>query len=259
MVALAAAVPGRPTAADAPRREAVVVLHGLARSPVGMRPLARRLERAGYEVYNVSYPSRRRPIEQLVTRLAVAVQGCCSDAPTVHFVTHSLGGILVRAYLVDHELDTLGRVVMLAPPNHGSEVIDELAQWLLLRAFFGPIWPQLGTGETSLPNSLGPAAFEVGIIAGTRVINPLGQMYIDGANDGAVSVESAKLRGMRDFIVVPHTHTFIMRSTTVADEAVHFLRSGRFSDEATRPADEPSAASDDASGDVAPSPAETAD
>jgi triacylglycerol lipase len=146
----------------------------------------------------------------------------------VSFVTHSLGGVMVRAYLEQHPMPQLGRVVMLAPPNHGSEYVDIAGQWRLFGGFLGPTAVQLGTAPTSLPNRLPDADLDVGVIAGTGSINPLGAFLIDGTNDGTVSVESTQLTGMRDFIEVPVSHTFIMRDREVARQTIEFLRAGRF-------------------------------
>jgi pimeloyl-ACP methyl ester carboxylesterase len=217
------------SAMDTPTPETVVLLHGLLRSPGSMRPLQRRLERAGYEVHNVGYPSRRLDPDALLERLDGELQRY-GGAPvgSVHFVTHSLGGILLRAYLAQRAFPALGRVVMLAPPNAGSEVMDRLGGWRWLRALVGPTGTLLGTAQGAWPGGLPPPAFEVGVIAGTRSINPVFSALLPGPNDGSVSVASTRLEGAAGFLLVPHTHTFIMRSRRVADEAIRFLRTGRF-------------------------------
>ncbi len=158
------------------------------------------------------------------------VEQCClSSEKPLHFVTHSLGGILVRAYLAQKRPDNLGRVVMLSPPNQGSQLVDELRDSPLFQWATGPAGQELGTDPSNLPNRLGPADFEVGIITGSRSLNPLTSWLVTGEDDGKVSVESAQLEGMADFLVVPNTHTFIMNSSQVALEVVHFLEQGSFS------------------------------
>jgi triacylglycerol esterase/lipase EstA (alpha/beta hydrolase family) len=206
--------------------ESVVLLHGLWRSDWSMRRLEGRLQEAGFEVYNIDYASNRRTPGELVEHLREEVTRCCEQAAKLHFVTHSLGGIVTRAFLAEHRPASLGRVVMLAPPNQGSEYIDEFGEgfgWVL-----GPTGKQLGTAPDSLPNRLPPPDFEVGVIAGTTSHNPISGLVIDGENDGTVSVESTQLPGMADFIKLATTHTVIMRSDDAITQTLHFLRHGRF-------------------------------
>ena len=210
--------------------ECVVLLHGLGRTPASMAVLDKALTRAGFAVANVGYPSRKHPVERLAPMAMELGIGECrrGGAGPIHFVTHSLGGILVRYYLADHRLPELGRVVMLAPPNKGSEIADELASVPGLRLLTGPAGLQLGTGKDSIPLKLGPPRFELGVIAGTRSINPILSAIIPDNDDGKVAVENTKLEGMVDFIALPHTHTFMMRSSSVVRQTIHFLRNGSF-------------------------------
>jgi pimeloyl-ACP methyl ester carboxylesterase len=207
--------------------ETVVLLHGLLRTERSMRKLETHLEGAGYRVENIGYPSRDHTPDELVEELHAALTRCCQGASRVHFVTHSLGGILLRAYLVKHELPHLGRVVMLAPPNRGSEHVDRLRDWALFRWVFGPTGAALGSDPESLPNRLPPVSFELGVIAGTKALNPLGPLLPEG-NDGTVTLGSAQVEGMRDFVAIPASHTFIMNSDLALDLTLEFLRSGRF-------------------------------
>ena len=209
--------------------EDVVLLHGLGRSARVMRPLERELTRAGYRVHNLSYPSTRQSPELLVAYLHSEIAACCAWSGRVHFVTHSLGGVMARAYLAEHPMPNLGRVVMLAPPNHGSEYVDVAGNWRLFQLVLGPTAVQLGTAATSLPNRLPAPDFEVGVIAGTSSINPFGNAVIGAANDGTVSVISTQVPGMRDFIEVDTSHTFIMRNAEATRQTIEFLRGGRFS------------------------------
>jgi hypothetical protein len=139
-----------------------------------------------------------------------------------------MGGILVRWYLKDHKPQNLGRVVMLAPPNQGSEVVDWEKHWLLFRWLLGPAGQQLGTGAESLPAQLGPVDFELGVIAGDRSVEFLHSLIIPGPDDGKVGVERAKVQGMKDFLLVHKTHTFIMRDNEVLNQIEYFLRTGNF-------------------------------
>ena len=179
---------------------------------------------------NVDYPSRTASIQKLADdAIGNAVADCQRDGATkIDFVTHSLGGILVRSYLARHALPELGRVVMLAPPNQGSEVVDKLGWLFLFKWINGPAGNELGTGTNSTPNQLGPANFPVGVIAGDRSINWINSLLIPGRDDGKVSVERTKLAGMSDHIVIHAAHPFIMRNREAIRQTIQFLRSGAF-------------------------------
>jgi len=213
-----------------PETEQVILLHGLCRTSRSMDTMARALTQAGYKVWNIDYPSRSAPIAQLAeSTIGQAVTNCERDGVTkIDFVTHSLGGILVRSYLAQHSIPTLGRVVMLGPPNQGSEVVDKLGGWWLFKKINGPAGNELGTDKNSVPNRLGPANFCVGIIAGDRSINWINSLLIPGRDDGKVSVERTKLAGMADFIVIPAAHSFLMRNKTAIAQTISFLRTGKF-------------------------------
>lgn len=225
----------------APAAECVVLLHGLARTERSMVPLADRLAEAGYLAVNVGYDSRAARIETLASSAVDAGLRGCREAvggaalARVHFVTHSMGGILVRAAFVEDRPDELGRIVMLAPPNRGSEIVDELGDLALFEWINGPAGAQLGTGPEDVPQQLGAVDFPVGVIAGTRSLNPWLSSYLDGPDDGKVSVARARVAGMADFIEVEATHTFIMRNAEALRQTIHFLRHGAFDAGAAAP------------------------
>ena len=209
--------------------ETVSGVHGLGRTPASMAILVSRLENAGFRVINFGYPSRSEPIEALVERLESEVGQCCiSEAETVHFVTHSMGGVLVRSYLSQRPEAHQGRVVMLSPPSQGSEIIDAFSDSDLLRSILGPAALLLGTDSAGIANQLEPVRFRLGVITGTRSLDPIGSWLIPGPDDGKVSVDRAAVEGAADFIALPATHTFIMNRSDVAEEVVNFLRNGRF-------------------------------
>jgi pimeloyl-ACP methyl ester carboxylesterase len=174
-----------------------------------------------------TYPTRATP-DELVAALARAVDAGCRGAPRLHFVAHSMGGVLVRAYLAEHDLPNLGRVVMLGTPNHGSEIVDALDGAAAFRWLVGPTAVGLGTGPRSWPQRLPDPDYEVGIVAGSATLDPIGSRLIPGDDDGRVSVASTKLAGMTDHLVVSRSHSFLLYDDRVARQVVHFLQSGRF-------------------------------
>ena len=220
-----------PSAASA--AECVVLLHGLLRSSASMERLDRALQDAGFETVNVDYPSSEYRVQELAPMaVGAGVQACRErGAAPVHFVTHSLGGILLRYYLEEQPLPDMGRAVMLGPPNQGSQVVDTLRDVPGFDFFAGPAGRQLGTGEDSLPQALGPVDFPLGVIAGTSALNPFFSLMVPNPDDGSVSVASTRVEGMCSHLVLPVTHFLMMRNDEVVEQVVHYLREGRFSAE----------------------------
>lgn len=210
--------------------EAIILLHGLARTSRSMNKAGKLLAAYGYKIVNVDYPSRSADISILAqTYIAQTLKQCDTEGiKKIHFLTHSMGGILLRDYLASRSIDKLGRVVMLAPPNQGSEVVDKLGGWRLFYTLNGPAGLQLGTGSNSVPNRLGPVNFQLGVIAGSKTANPFLSRLIPDVNDGKVSVSRAQVAGMQDFIVMPYSHPFIMRRVVVIEQALHFIQQGYF-------------------------------
>ena len=214
--------------------EKVVLLHGFGRSDMSMLLLNSALTEAGYDVYSLDYPSTDEAPEALVGIIGEDINNCCKDgAETVHFVGHSFGGLLLRDYLGRHRPRSLGNVVLIGTPNKGSELADDgldVAAHETLLEWAGPSAQALHTGPDGYPASLPPPEYSIGVIAGTRG-NHLSDKWLPIPNDGVVSVESARLEGMTDFVEVEVTHWDMRRDPGVARLVVEFLRNGRFNQE----------------------------
>ncbi|RJQ66306.1 MAG: alpha/beta fold hydrolase [Desulfobacteraceae bacterium] len=215
-----------------PDQACVVLLHGLARTHRSMHKMAAALQQAGYRTFNMDYPSREFTIEHLAMQvIPEALRQCRSTScNTIHFVTHSMGGILVRYYLSQHPIERLGRVVMLSPPNQGSEAVDALRENAFFRWFNGPAGRQLGTGPEDIGASLGPVDYPVGVITGNvhAFFDHWLANIIPGADDGKVSVQRAKVEGMSDFLALSCSHAFIMNQAEVIAQTLYFLENGSF-------------------------------
>jgi triacylglycerol lipase len=213
-----------------PRQECVVLLHGLWRTELSMMAVEWELGDAGYTVANVTYPSLLYPIEELAEMAVEAgIDECHEQGLTrIHFVTHSLGGILVRQYLDTHDIEGLGRVVMMGPPNQGSQLADYVHSLPLLRPLEPEAIAQLTTGEESVPRQLGPVEFELGVIAGNVNRRPPLPGIPDEASDGTVAVAETMVPGMVDFVELPASHTFMMWNPDVLAQVLFFLENGRF-------------------------------
>lgn len=208
--------------------EQVVLLHGLGRRGNAMFLLQKRIREAGYEAHSIEYASLQEPPDVILEEVGEQIERCCrNDSRPVHFVGHSLGGLIIRAYLDQKPLINLGRVVLLGAPSQGSELVDIYGDSWLIK-ILGPTARVLGTDEDSFPNRIGPPYYPLGIIAGTSSFT-ITDDHLPGPDDGLVSVKSTKIDGMTDFLLVDTSHSMLRYNQTVARETIHFLKNGRFS------------------------------
>jgi triacylglycerol lipase len=220
---------GLPVPLQASEGDYVVVLHGIARSSSSMEKLSKFVEEQGYKVLNVDYPSTEHSLEKLVEKIQQRVTQFNRDENRkVHFVTHSMGGILVRGLLNRYRPPNLGRVVMLAPPNLGSEATDFWKDNWLYKKIYGPAGQQLTTDQSRLKKFFGEVKYELGIIAGDRTLDPFHSYIIPGPDDGKVGISNTMLAGMNDHIIIHATHTFIMNNSEARKHVVSFLLNGKF-------------------------------
>jgi len=210
----------------------VFLVHGLWRTRFSMLRMQVWLERAGFSCVNRTYRTTKKSIHEHADDLAEWVEKTLAArrANEAHFVTHSMGGLVVRHYLSRNRLSLPGRLVMLAPPNQGAEKVEMFRGVALFRLFLGPHAERdLGKGEGAAFRDCGVPDREFGIIAGgtgtARGFSP----FLAGDNDGTVLVEETRLEGAKDFLLVPLRHTFIMNGRQVIEATIRFLETGRFS------------------------------
>lgn len=219
-------------------RETVVLLHGVGLAPWAMRSLERRLLKEGYRVLNIGYPSRTVPLDELAglwlpTRLS---DDAIVSAPRMHFVTHSMGSLLVRHLMEHARPPNTGRVVMIAPPNQGSALADAGRPKWLVRWLVGVNLKALGKSDDAFWHDLPQRVdYPVGVIAGTGAGNPLGR-NLPKPHDGTVTVADTRIEGSADSVELPWSHTGILFHRRTADEVVHFLRHGKFLHQDAAPA-----------------------
>jgi hypothetical protein len=189
------------------------------------------IEENRFATLNLGYASRRKPLQALAEDIHPAIARFAEDIEgSIHFVGHSMGGLLIRAYLARHRPRRLGRVVMLGAPNSRSEIADRLKGFTAYRAWFGPAGLQLITKrDKDLDAILPPIDYPVGIIAGNRSVDPISStLLLPKPNDGRVSVENTRLDGMVDHIVIGASHPWLVRNAVAIEQSIAFLRDGRF-------------------------------
>lgn len=211
-----------------PGDELVVLVHGFSKNAESMESIGQYLTGFGYRYISVDYPSEEVDAAQALALIHAQLAGCCDKVRRVHFVGHSIGGLLIRAYLAEYEIEPLGNVVLIATPNGGSEFVAAMNRVPGYAKAFGPLLQEMVPGEAGIPAHLPAPAYPVGIIAGSRTHNPLSWLLLPGDDDGAVSVSSTRMEGMQDFLVVPANHHWLRHDQRVLEEVLHFIQRGYF-------------------------------
>lgn len=207
----------------------VVLLHGIGRDAGILNELESYLNRHDYETHNETYPSTMYSILSLAHHIYLRIQHDFPDRQRrIHFVAHSMGGILARVIISKYRPANLGRVVMIGPPNKGSAIIDRLKQFKFFHRIMGPAALQLSAEDKSFVKSLPPVDYDVGVIAGNQSSEPWFSLFLSGENDGKVTVDSTRLEGMKDHIVIPASHVGLVSHDETLKQVLHFLEQGEF-------------------------------
>ena len=209
-------------------QETVVLIHGFGRDADSMAGLSNWFKNAGYGVEQVEYESLTQNMDEIKKEVFDQIDRCCLELMKVHFVGHSIGGLLIRSYLGENNISNLGRVVLIGTPNKGwydTEIFDQ--QWLPHIAI--PVLMDIAGEDTDFLNSLEPPYYDLGVIAGDIGIGVI-EFLLGGPNDGLVRVESTQVEGMKDFVIVRLAHYDLRSKKIVADHAINFLKHGSFTE-----------------------------
>lgn len=206
--------------------KAVILLHGIIRSSKSFPKMRARLREEGYHVVGFDYPSTQISIPEAAAFLDRVVKSM-PEVEEINFVVHSMGGLVVRAWLAGYEDERIGRMVMLGTPNQGACMADKLQRNILYKALYGPAGQQLVSGDESFIAKLPVPEFEFAIIAGARGEEIGWNPLIPGDDDGTISVECSRLPGATDFSTVYCLHSFLMNDAHAVDQTARFLTTGR--------------------------------
>ena len=204
---------------------AVITLHGILRSSKSWTDLQRVLQPDGYTFVSIDYPSTQQSISDFADQLQgliVSLEGI----ERIHFVVHSMGGLIVRRWCQQYSDPRVERLVMIGTPNSGAEVASMLQKNLLFQLIFGPSGQELVADPETFISTLPLPTMEFAVIAGAKGdsngFNPL----IPGDDDGIVTVKSARLPGAQDYLSVRSLHSFLPWHPEVMDATRRFLSTG---------------------------------
>lgn len=218
-----------PQSAFAAQGDYVVLLHGIARTKGSMESMGKALSQRGYVVINIDYESREKKIEKLIVDIRKKiVKNKIPEAKKINFIGHSMGGLVIRAYINKYKPKNIGRVVMIGTPNKGSEVADFLVDNYFYKSFYGPAGQELVTDQSDFKKIFGDVNYELGVIAGNCTIDPVSSLIIPGDDDGKVAIVKTKIKGMKDHVILCATHSFMPSNKHVKRQAEYFLEHGKF-------------------------------
>jgi triacylglycerol lipase len=206
---------------DNPDRETVILLHGMGRSQLSMYVLGRRFEAADYNVHHFDYDDRKNTVAEISAQLKRHISETVVSKK-YHLIGHSLGNIVIRHGFNEAYPAGLGRIVMLCPPNQKPYMAKLLQENFIYRLWTGVCGQELASHD--FYQNLPIPKVDFGIIAGNKGQN----LTFSEANDAVITVESTRLKGSKDWIVLPHAHTFIMNFEDTFKNARNFLKSGTF-------------------------------
>ena len=210
--------------------ECVVLLHGFGRSSFSLSRINSNLQEHGYKTIAIDYPSRNFNIFQLAEQFILPkIRPEIEKCSKIHFVGYSMGGIITRYILAHHRMENLGRVIFLASPNQGVEVVNTLGKYTWFNTLFGPAVQDIAVGAPFLTNLPQTIDYEAGVISGNFSVNPFTSLFlIDGEDDGTISVETTKIPGMKEHIIINSTHGLLLHNQIVIEEIEHFISNGKF-------------------------------
>lgn len=207
----------------------IILLHGINGSSSELANIEAYLVSQDESVENIDYPSTEYPIEVLVSDyVGPMLEQFAREVDTVHFACHSMGNIVLRYYLKDHPDYPYGRIVMMGPPNQGSQLTDTFKKWKYYKKRYGPAGDQIGTDVEDLLNLSKQLPRDVGIIAGTKTMFFLYSWIIPGKDDGKVSHSSMKSPGYRAFVTVPYHHDEMTYKEDLAELILNYIKNGEF-------------------------------
>lgn len=206
----------------------LILLHGINQANSVFKGLEKLTTKNGFAVLNIDYPSTIFSIEEIVEIMDHQINPVIKGYKLISFVGFSLGGLIVRAYLNKYKLSNLGKVVLVGVPNKGSEVADFLRKNKLYKKLYGPSGQQLTTTFNNSIHVFGKPYYECGIISGNLALDFWGLILRGQPNDGKVTVNSTKIEGAKDHIILNLPHWFLPRSSKVHKNILYFLKNSKF-------------------------------